>query len=319
LWWKFDEYELRDGLICPSQKALASALETYNPWKMHRDSDESPYQELSCLVRRLGVNWVELCANYEEVDDEGPYTSEPSEEHFNDSVGSAVIQFCNRFGLFGILSQQALSIRDIPFIVDEYYGLITQNEYVRIGGVWTDRKREIEVDDLNEIPGPPDLPDPAIVHYPFFGPLFAGSIRTSKIDVSKRYMGYKFMPLTRNFWSSYREPLSDWLRFAWAFDQALEPAGHLEFDYLLSSTSEPLVSGESIDVSSNRAPSLLAIFALMAAEDKRRYGRLIRCKVCGMPVQATRATRKYCGRRCKSRDKKREQRLRKKLTTYDPL
>ncbi len=53
-WWRFSEYELRDGYLRPAQGAK---LESYSPWDIYRDSRETAvraqtprYQQLSALL-----------------------------------------------------------------------------------------------------------------------------------------------------------------------------------------------------------------------------------------------------------------------------
>lgn len=84
-WWRFDGYEIRHWHIYP---APGAALETYDPWKEQPDGF-NPYESLQELVRL----W--------DFDDD-------------DVAKAAVVKWCNRYGLLGLITHHFISANLAP-------------------------------------------------------------------------------------------------------------------------------------------------------------------------------------------------------------
>ena len=105
LWWKFSRYELRDGYIRP---ARAAKLLRYQPWDAHWQArrhpgrkQQSPYFSLTTLVSDLGASPT--------VD--GRLTLNPFAE-------KKVLDWCDQFGLLGVLLQQTQHVVFPPRVVE---------------------------------------------------------------------------------------------------------------------------------------------------------------------------------------------------------
>ena len=120
-WWRFDQYEIRDGLIGP---APAAVLEEYDPWEEYDasrergagSSTEPPYQSFVRLVREVsfGVGW--------DLRPEGV---------------QALLTWCRRYGLLGLL----LHSGPLPAgIGDGPGGLSDRYSHVWEAGRWTLRR-----------------------------------------------------------------------------------------------------------------------------------------------------------------------------------
>jgi predicted nucleic acid-binding Zn ribbon protein len=100
LWWKFSAYEVREGYIRPSPGAT---LLPYDPWKEYRRAPAKeksqvirPYQPLLGLADKLVIiateNGADLAAESQ----------------------VKVVEWCNRYGLLGILPHQAQMVNLVP-------------------------------------------------------------------------------------------------------------------------------------------------------------------------------------------------------------
>lgn len=137
-------------------------------------------------------------------------------------------------------------------------------------------------------------------------------------------------PLSDDFWAQYGEPRDEFASavdaFAKAVDGLLSPhSSGAQFPdtdprspvYGIHSLLEPLspslmpVSGGSSRQFYWETPSLLAAFALMAANDAT-LGMLRRCQSCGEIFSPADDRLSYCSERCQNRQRKREQRLHQK-------
>jgi len=217
--------------------------------------------------------------------------------------------FCNRYGLLGILPQQAVQMRFIPFGLDVGLGKedwdYTQTEYTRLNGSWVSREHQLEFDG-DEWEG--DLPAETF-HYPFLDNVFRGNACvTPTSDIRQRYkITEGYVPLSKDWWRTYREPLSDFLLFARVWARTIRRRDEFEINNILSS------GGQYLRVKPEPHffpvyPSLLAIFTRMVAEDLCPDRRIFNCAGCGKPSVTDRPQTLYCSETCASRVQKRRQR-----------
>lgn len=99
-WRRFTAYQIKDGCIRPRP---GSRLQAYDPWAAYRGGrskgDEPPYQALLALLDRIVVG--------------------DGEVRLNDVARTAIVDWCNRFGLLGILPHRALMIVVAPSMVPD--------------------------------------------------------------------------------------------------------------------------------------------------------------------------------------------------------
>jgi hypothetical protein len=100
-WWRFQRYELRDGIIRPVRGAK---LAEYDPWKEFYDAQARykdrlrPYTELVNLVSTLGEELA--CQRLHGK----------SRMVLSRKVKKVLLDWCNRFGLLGVLLQRTFSV-----------------------------------------------------------------------------------------------------------------------------------------------------------------------------------------------------------------
>ncbi len=312
-WWRFSRYEIKDGLIGPAPGAV---LHEYDPWEEYEQScvlgvgrgPTPPYQSFVGLDRH-----VELHAPM----------------YLRDGAQRAVIRWCERYGLLGLLLQDVDSLPagryQFPtnYCVDGKQRRLSgpvQSSYLWSDGHWKreDLGRTVdawEAEDLSRyFPG----------HLPLSG-------KYPEIPT----------PLSPDFWAAYREPVRDFMRNALWLSVALKgflslnsqssyEVGPLEFEPgELSWSGTELINQLTgsigsvtriVGASGNRHlteewafRSLLACLAKMIQRDVLSNGRVFLCKVCGRAFVSSSPVAQYCEPRCKNTANKRQQRLNKKL------
>ena len=117
-WWRFDRYELRDGVIRP---AVGAALEVYDPWReyRHRRSQEGvgPYQDLLNLAGSLKLDAYKVFTS-SDLQQHEPGVDLLASDTFSgtvlkglDAAGEqALLTWCSRYGLLGCLPNRVLSM-----------------------------------------------------------------------------------------------------------------------------------------------------------------------------------------------------------------
>lgn len=124
-WWRFSEYEIKEGNILPRKDA---DLEEYDPWEEYLSSCSAadlipPYQSLITLLRDVRF--------------------QPQEDGLG-LIGQSqreITQWCKRFGLLGLLPHVAISMTLAPVAILERQSRDPAVElyvrtYVRAGGRW---------------------------------------------------------------------------------------------------------------------------------------------------------------------------------------
>lgn len=212
-WWRFTRYEIRDGYIRPAPTAK---LETYDPWEEYRAARLTPSKELSQLVPYW--NFIALFSRMKmEPDSAGRPVLPPKSE-------AAVIDWCERYGLLGLLLQQVEKVVLAPRRVDarkvgfelrpEAPGAVRipfQTRYYRRGATWfsesecfgfrsewQEPSRSCEPDSEWQEPGRSWEPDEEMIksllpHSPVlsetdYAPHFTGPYVDIQEDVTSLYM-----------------------------------------------------------------------------------------------------------------------------------
>ncbi len=263
-WWRFSSYEIREGAITPAKDAV---LQWYDPWQLYRitewDSETPPpYQSLLELMLTIGAVFDEEARMWR-LDKGSEHESQFSfqDDALSSNEQDAILGWCSRFGLLGILPHCALSMQlPIRFSPRVGKGLLVDRKYVRVSGKWirsfsailtqpvaedAELSEELivvvssreEPADLTKWPylGPDDefyrIPGAAFLSRaePFFSPTFDANV--SMADVLQQFFpdiehsddqSECPLPLTSAFWSSYSERLGDFVASAMAFLEAVE-------------------------------------------------------------------------------------------------
>ena len=235
-WWRYDRYEFRNGRICPATNWETG--EYYDPWQMYERSKvetrgASPYTELMTLLSYLG-----LCPpdNYEGIMNFFPHEENITSGSLTAEQIHAVLDWCGRWGLLGLLSHKAVRIElahelrgpdagvpyaayDPDFVGQQRNGF-EQTSYVRANGRWS---RHI-APWLNTGPGserhasepgvtmtwqdegsnPLEVHDLEVRIWPYFPSVPPDRARSYQYPE----------PLSDEFWGDYAEPLTEFLVFA---------------------------------------------------------------------------------------------------------
>jgi hypothetical protein len=311
-WWRFDRYELRDGFLRP---ASGASLESFDPWLPYWTGREGhvaepPYAELATLVRDLPP--IELT----------------DARLLPDRAVSALLSWCSRNGLLGLMTHQVMWMRTVvPGKDGPRITTMTQSHQpwpafneVRPGWVPVQplgpEALAIEIESIDPRPRPASLTASV-------GRFFADV----NVEESEHY-DYP-APLSDEFWHGYGELVHDVVYVMKYFGRLLE---RLSSDEDMSPTSgDPLLTKEAAAARLNaltkptsialevredgsfqlqwRSPSLLGHLANMAAQDLLGARRLYECP-CGRFVTSGYPDTKYCSPEHREKYRKREQRRR---------
>jgi hypothetical protein len=336
VWWRFEQYELRDGHIRPAKGAR---LERWDPWEEYRAARESrpegqpPYQRLLQLVN--SIPYQPATARAEPV-------LAPSSEQ-------SILDWCRQYGLLGILPQRVLQVnvgpRDEP-LSDEMKALINHRQdrwprsmyrYVRTCLGWSQHEIVEPYPAGNasaaEGLGTQHQSYALIQRLEDFDWVQEPLTRTwaryfPDVPVDQRETHLYPRPNTKEFWDEYSEPVGDFLEHAASLAHAIRFAGvrPLHSQHL----PQPLVMlnqfAQSVSLALTRkrggtfeqrwgAPSLLASLAAMAIQDRAACRPILCCHGCGAAfvVAAHQWQAKFCSARCRHRIQKQRQRAAKQL------
>lgn len=247
-WWRFSRYELHDGYIRPARGAK---LEEYTPWDLHARSRDTrqrhrqpPYQELATLLGEF----------HGALDYSGKFV--PTAK-----AVEALLDWCQRYGLLGLLPHEAEMVTFRPRLVWLPAGsppqpparepMWRQDGFVRVAGGWrvhsrfdspsldpalelllldwTREENELQkTDPCHETPTfqpPNDWPPPhVLIRDPEYRHLL-----DRPLDNWFRYFPDHSdqtqptpRPLTSAFWQAYAEPLEGFLTAAALLKSAME-------------------------------------------------------------------------------------------------
>jgi hypothetical protein len=344
-WWRFDGYEIKDGVIVPKKDA---ELGWYNPWDSYqagtiRGSVESPYASLLKLVDSMRM--AETSA-----DSLKAKLAQKNEQ--------LILNWCSANGLLGVLLARTVSVTlparwgqlDGGFRqgTKELYPSFTRyyrtnsgwggTQSVKLGTDWYYLQDEPEQAG-KLVPAdllPTESPTPKV----FIQSLQTGEVEEEQLGTtwarffpSLRVEDENLehpMPYSGEFWRVYGEPVWDFMRAAVALRNAIE----ILADF---SDSAPDQATEEGDAAIHRAKltlealtgavspsitikerghhefvwmskSLLSSLALMAMLDVTRGGEARRCSKCGRLFMSFVRTVKYCSLTCRWASQKRANR-----------
>lgn len=260
-WWRFTQYELWDGSIRPADGAK---LIWYDPWEAYKKSwDRNAWANDS---DSLETSWLEIRNQYP------PYRSLlkfitdltliPSPEgkihhptlesghghRYNLTPESEVslLEFCNQYGVLGILPHQAQSVFLAPRWNDQLGTnrlWITQHHYVRGNTGWLPLFNQQIGGDTDVLENMPEKKDEIVSEeylpedYVRSGVLLQSLQRVEFSQEPLRKTWAKFFPsvpeeeqetykypppLSDGFWHLYAEPIADFLRGAALLKEALD-------------------------------------------------------------------------------------------------
>lgn len=150
-WWRFSRYEIRDGAIIPAEDAR---LEQYDPWETYRASKRDasvsrPYQSLIRLLLSLGAfrdethdMWrLERDGEFRTLNKNVSLRIPNKDLTFAPGEQQAIVDWCSRYGLLGILPHAAISIElPLRFGLRTGRGRHLQRQRIRVNGKWVPHK-----------------------------------------------------------------------------------------------------------------------------------------------------------------------------------
>jgi hypothetical protein len=305
-WWRFDRYEIKDGVIRP---AAGACLKWYDPWLAYRKVEYQkgaapPYEDLLQLTAKLR-------------------STLPGRPHLLTKASETVVlEWCKRNGPLGILlarwesltlateASRSAEIRPTRYV--RAYG----QGVVYYGSSWDVEAQESRVmlhalDDLRLVEEPLDK-----TWRRFFPTVSRAQARNYPYPV----------PYTEEFCRLYAEPLVDFVHALHLFAGAIEslrapngdgpPANDLALNTinLLRRSNTPVIEQDAQGKLHQiwETPSLLASFAEMFAQDIA-YGRTTRlCEGCQLPFVSNAYQARFCSQKCRWRHNKRNQRKKPK-------
>jgi hypothetical protein len=344
-WWRFAQYEVRDGYIRPVGGAPPRR---FDPWaeylktRMSRTKDgarpDPPYRSLIALLEKVTPEVTEA------------QTGRPLGVLSPESATN-IARWCKRYGLLGVLTQRLHLVALAPRWRRAGHGdeiLPSQTVHLRAndalqpfrteetaGPAVVAGGRRCAGDFVSDRDRPPDcLPTGVFLNPPTAEwtqePLGATWARFFPDVPASECETYPYpTPLTKEFWSQYAEPVGDFLHAAsivrdvvhglTEFDETLSPREReAKLDQALRTLHELLAPvSPTLSSSPYRAfqqqwvsPSLLGAFAMMLMHDMDGNHQIRRCLACNTPIVSKAYQRRYCSKRC--RDRLRMRRFRKR-------
>jgi hypothetical protein len=317
-WWRFSLYEIRDGCIRPAEGAK---LEWYDPWPDFQDTRAQTVGQAPTATQPTYQTLMKLVHELEYLPGRTRYPNCLSEKS-----QALILDWCQQHGLLGVLLSrwEEISLAPQQVRVDRW----VQRRYFRGFG---------QVAEVQEITG--DVKDrPAIVRIHSLNDLTPAEESPSKtwsrffpsIEFSKQDTFLYPQPYTVEFCQLYGEPLIDFCNAAKWLVGAISHLGHTQPEIkgdpklareqaldAINLLRRPIASvldfEEDGSLKARRvAPSLLASFADMFAQDLV-YGRpTLLCTCCRTPFVSSAYQAKYCSVTCRLREQKRRLRAQMK-------
>ena len=317
-WWRFSSYEIRDGCICP---AAGAQLIWYDPWPEFQGTrtqtvGQAPgaaqptYQSLMKLVHQL-----EYRPGHTRYPD---CLAEPSQ--------ALILNWCRQHGLLGVLLSCWEAITLAPH--QEGHNRWVQRQYFRgfgqviqmheISGDVEERKASVLLHRLNDLVLAEEPPRKTWRR-------FFPTVEDSQHD-SFPYPA----PYSDDFCRLYGERLIDFCNAAKLLVGAMLHLGRkppeidgnqqlareqaLDAINILRRSVSSVLDFEADQKLKMRrvAPSLLASFADMFAQDQLYHLPILQCICCATPFVSSAYQAKYCSETCRLREQKRRLRAQMK-------
>jgi hypothetical protein len=302
-WWRFDRYEIKDGCIQP---AAAAQICRYNPadgFTTNRPNHVQPaYQSLVKLVGRIKFH--------------------PGPRRFprclTEDSQAEILDWCNQYGLLGVLLSHWEAITLAPQRSES--GTWIQHRYLRAQGQTVEDI--VSSGDVCERPPSVLIRGLRDFHLVEETPHHTWARFFPSVEWGKRNTYAYPLPYTDEFCHLYAEPLFFFCTAARSLAGAIthlaspsSPGQH--HDLLAQKKAADLINflrrslSPVVDVDSDgvfqqhwEAPSLLASFADMAAQDLALGQAILLCEACGLPFVSGAYQAKYCSVRCRHRRQK---------------
>lgn len=337
-WAKFDRYEIIGDHIVPAKTGI---LEEYDPWRIYYDKrfnskgQHPPYKELSTIGGMVWDHCRRDCDQHRKIE-------------------ADVIEFCNKYGLLGLLLQRVhhvvqLSPAERPLVEISKYlqdqgmseveanaraKLEAQKErpaYIRYrrdgSGDWI-KQRIFRLDGVDEAQKLEAWTESSVILQSSIDShdLVGESIETTwgryfpGIERSANNFCVYPLPLSKEFWTVYGEPLVDFLAAAVAVykwsegllyddgrkdkstvDQkfAARINALLSINAVTSSITPVLKSSRNGLKQIWRSSSLLGMLTMMLATDVSGGYRLIRCDNCNYIFASKANHARHCSDSCR--------------------
>ena len=314
-WVRFESYEIRGGYIRPTADALRKGPQRYDPWKQHAEAVEGrdDRRRMALGLDRLGNSLIERGESLRWFEDPSPLTTESEK---------AVIDWCNQYGLLGLLPHQSLSITLHPIYSavagSPGWAFPVLETWVRAGTEWHGTSmRELPVPETKGrrkgLPVPPsDVP----TYWKSAGALMKdldGNPEWRTLEdswgrffpdvplIERKRFPYP-IPYDNEFWQLYSEPLFDFVEAARLLSNCGKAVSESDqARSALNALAEPvattLTKEKGALVQVFESPSLLGDLATMmiATSTKNRIGS---CDECGQPFATPRYQRRFCCDNC---------------------
>ncbi|MBN1460801.1 MAG: hypothetical protein JXA57_14810 [Armatimonadetes bacterium] len=304
----------------------------------------------------IGLTPFEVCGNYYEPDP--PTLVQLRElSPLPKGAEDEIAAWCSEYGLLGIIPHIAESVTLIPIWRTDIPGVDSvgeTKEHYRANGKWLTRvincTFEPGVDLGRAVDGKllplsekysyndgvlqsrgaysPRCPGSRTRHIEKYGVEMPGLSEETLYETWCDYFpdipssakpSYRYpRPLTEEFWHIYAEPVEAFLRHALVFQNAVT-SRLSSLETLLEPVGVELVVDQKKGVRQSwSCPSLLSMFAAMAAQDLAGGFRILRCRSCGEPFTTSAYQAVYCSKNCAWRDRKRRARRERGTTRTKP-
>ena len=323
---------------------IKADVKRYDPWQVFNErkrlgNEPSPYVELINVLDTLGIRQPPdaECYGYE------PQLRTEIEKELGTEQIEAVLEWCSRWGLLGVLPHMASFIQLAPQMAYEGYDNWERYPfkvtYERINGRWIDR----HVCSRRKWRAYAKVTDQLLYETSFASektlteavwPFFPSAMR------SESESWWYPLPLSDEFACTYAEPLSQfvyWAEILAIAVQQMSPAylaynlrelhdeeafitNHHDFipavDKLLGPIAQTVTYSRTAKELSLKwnMPSLISSFALMAVYDSVAGTRVERCPSCMRMFTTSAYQAVYCSNKCAWTHRKRKKRASEKQT-----
>lgn len=288
-WWRFAQYEIRGGRICPARGA---DLVEYDPFAhSSQDRGKRATTAYSDLFQALGQR---------------------SERRQMLKGQEAALEWCGKNGLLGLLPH------GVEWIAIPMGRLAFDTVHVPTPIGWA--RRIVPLANLLRSADRPDRPPEARLKTSPTGEAATHTLNSEQwmqfFDIGRRKKKHYFFapPASAAFWRHYVEPLELFMAAARSLKQAAE-----NLEKSRSATAEParrwgerelnlLLTGVGVAVGWDAnarsyqqvwtSRSLLGALALQLLEDLTAGRRLLACDVCGKGFVGAGANGRFCSKRC---------------------
>jgi hypothetical protein len=344
-WWRFDKYELRDGLIRPAGR---SSLKVYDLWKTYTDRKveaekpegrsrrvkkhprrfkSGPLESLLTLAGRIRFRPEFVLGQW----------AGPAGSQYEDDSIQAILDWCAQFGLLGILPHRLDRIRLWPYWhTEDGRTSITTTSIVRTEDGFASLVTRLGP--TNAAPGTEGsqveadmVPDGIYPEVIWRSTIFSRIQRTEAhrglLSLEAYFPEMKAVPeadrfaicqpLTEPFWRQYAEPIDEFVSVAITIRNfVMTMSGFPDMSITQSPLDDlnGLTSQVRMAITKTRQgyrlvfklPSLIAGIGEMWAQDLLGHRRAAKCEACGEAFITQAYQSRYCSDPCRWRTQKRE-------------